>query len=251
MLKYHSHNTAGKRETTYYHIWDLDPEDIVTVKDAKKADKGKYLDFQDGSGLYSRIMNVSPKTIRTEACVIRREDIVHISHFHGRNKAYSGIYKTEEHELIRPFRPQEKKAGYNLMKGRQIKYLTPRIKVFIMKEISKKLESKGATVDWAIDRLKELAESNRGTIGDKHKVILSILRAHGVELESIRGLDKGNGNRPLLQQFNQYNIQHDRRAQGSLPDKRELTEIIEDTEDFMKEPKVIEEAPPVMKDTEK
>jgi hypothetical protein len=223
------------KDVVLYHRWDLEPDQIVTVNQADFNDKGKYLDFDDGSGLYSKILSVTKISIRTEACVVRREDIVHTCRFHYPQTAYSGFHKREEHELIRGFRPQEIRTAHRMIKGYQVKYATPRIKVLVMKKISEKLKEKGATLDWAIDKLKGLAESKRGTIGDKHKVILSIMRAHGVELEGARALSNNKGNAPLLQQFNQFNIQQNRR-QNQLPDKNEMKDIIEASHKVLEEP---------------
>ena len=59
-----------------YNIWDVKDRDIVGW-DCTKEDIGKFIAFDDGSKLFTRILNCNSMAVRTEIGTFRRADIVH------------------------------------------------------------------------------------------------------------------------------------------------------------------------------
>jgi hypothetical protein len=218
---------------TVYNEWDIDEKEIVGVE-ATKADAGKYFKFDDGSGWYSKIVGVTPLAIRTEICIVRKDDYVHQAKVQYPQTSYSGAFKTEEHELVRPFNKPERRCVYRLMHDQPIKYLTKRIKMLTLKGLQAKLEDKGIDEEFIINLL--INSASKGN--EKVKSISILARIGGIELEPN---NTPNHPKALFVQ-NNLTIQDQRRNRtAELPSTTLLKEMIAQTKDKIDE--VVETVP--------
>jgi len=161
-----------------YHQWDIKKDEIVGVK-ATKKDIGKYFEFDDGSGWFSKIIGVTPLAVRTEICIVRVADYVHMSKVQYPQTSYSGAYKTEEHDFVREFNRPEHRCVYRLMHEQPIKYLTKRIKMLTVKKLQDKLKSNGVDENFIVGLLVNAASKGN----EKVKAIGMLARIGGVNLE--------------------------------------------------------------------
>ncbi len=166
------------RVLTIYHRWDIANEDEIVGTEATKADIGKYFEFNDGSGWFSKVIGATPLAIRTEICIVRVDDYVHQSRVQFPQTSYSGAYKTEEHELVRPFNKPEKRCVYRLTHGQEIKYLTKRIKKMTVEKMAEAAKTLGVNEEKIIKLLLGAAEKGN----EKVNAIDRLARIGGTEL---------------------------------------------------------------------
>lgn len=143
------------------HQWDLEPMvEIVDIRTCTYTDVGKYIKYTDGSGLYTKIVSVSGSVIGTESGLLRRFDIIQQAMPKGRWCNYSGVAPNYEHPLVRPFTNQEKGLATRSIKGEEIKYLTPRVKMAIMLQLQQAADAQGWTPEQGIKNYVRISKGN-------------------------------------------------------------------------------------------
>jgi hypothetical protein len=208
MIKVLVYLKGDHKLVSVYHRWDIDNEEDIVGIEATKEDIGKFFDFKDGSGWYGKIRGVNDIAIRTNMCVVRKKDYVHQSHIRFPHTNYSGVMRTEEHELVRPFTRTEKGLTGCLLKGKRLKYLSERVKMLTMKKLQEGLKDNGINEDEILDLLKNAARKGN----EKIKAITILARIGGVELEAPKTVSQ-----PLLNVNNNFTIQDRRRNPELTP----------------------------------
>lgn len=213
-----------------YHEWDVDPGDIIDWGNVTKADKGKFLRFDDGSGWLVKIVNVGldGNAIKTECGTYRRDDLVHVCRIKWPGANYSGINKEDEHPMVRPYNPREKHMATRTLNGTlNGKQISKRIKMLVLERMQEEADRHGVTEEYVIGRLKHWADTdNRHAL----EALKTLARIKGVELN--QQTDKGN-DKPvgIFTQINNYGTIQDQRRAAALPRLKELKEIVASTTD--------------------
>lgn len=112
-----------------YHRWDVGDEDVVSWSDCTKEDAGKYIMFDDGTELYTKVITCNYAVIRTEAGSFRRDDIVHLCIPKYKHSNYSGVISKDEHPLVRPYTRGEKALATRMANGEELKFISNRVKM--------------------------------------------------------------------------------------------------------------------------
>lgn len=222
MMELKLETTRGRRTLiTIFHRWDVNPDDIVKVKDCTPEDAGRYLDFEDGSGWLVPIINVYEYTIRTTLCVVKKADYVCKANIHGPNMAYTGAPKSEEHPYVVPYNAYEKRLADFALSGKYTpKRWTARLRMLTLSKLREEAATRGLTEKYFIDKLMLEAEREKGTIGDRLKAIAILGRIMGVELDKKES--HGGSRQPLFGNVSITTIQDDRRTQAQVVDFEEL-----------------------------
>ena len=224
---------------TIYHIWDIPANRKIhtDVKEVKPEHVGDFFQFDDGSGWLSPILTVFPYTIRTELCVIRKQDYVHKANVHPSKVNYTGMKSSHEHFLVRKPTFKERSLARDIAKGKYTPTKwTERMKVLTIEEMQKAGKKLGVDETYFIDKLKGFIEQPTGTIEGKTKALVTLGRVMGVELENNKAIGSGNT-------FNLFNtVQQQRRNSIPPPETKDMkeilsvyTEVVEDNEPEPKE----------------
>ncbi len=152
MIEYEVMYKTSIKTLRLYQEFDIGKEKVVGWNCTKK-DVGKLIGFDDGSGLYTRILGVSDLSVRTEIGAFRRADIVHCCVPKFPNTNYSGVLSKEEHPLVRKYSPREKGTVTRMLNGEEIpsKFVTPRIKMLTLERLRESADKKGVTEDFLMD----------------------------------------------------------------------------------------------------
>ena len=191
-----------------------------------KEDNGKFIKFNDGTELYTRIINVSDKSIRTEIGPYNREDLCFMFKPRNPNGTHAGIPKGDLHFKISKVRFSEKVNSTKVINGTfpYGKYsLTRRTRMLAIEKLAKASADHGVTEEWIIKHLHKWVES-----GNRHalEALKALARVSGIELNQQK--IENNNNVALFAQFNQLNtIQDDRRNRIDIPTSNGLKEIVD------------------------
>jgi hypothetical protein len=230
MMKFEIVYRRTSKIVTVWHRWDLKEKDIVTFRQIReKPDEdyvGKFVEFEDGSGWHAQIRYNKMIYVKTNAGMFITTDYKVVSNIKYPETQYSGLYKREEGKHLRSYTSAERFVADGIIRRTiKPKRLLPRIKRLIMDKLKTMLEDEGITSEWVFKKMKELVDS-KGTIGDKHKVLIDLLK---INEPAVAGLLSGHGGDnkkiPVFNQFNQFNI-NERKRQEGLPDAKNLNEII-------------------------
>ena len=208
-----------------YNEWDIDKEDVIDKKIiTKQSQRGKYVLYDDGWGLYGRVKGATINAYVTESGIIKRKDYCSFSRVQYPYTNYSGSRSYDEHPLSRPFRRVEYLQAGSFIKTNNRVKLTPRIKMLVKDKIEDMLGKFNVDAEFIISKLVREADHMRGRGTDRIEAIKCLARLQGVELEKqTRAADTGPT--PLFMQFNTLSIQDQRRQ---LPTAAELgSQIIE------------------------
>lgn len=148
------------KELIYYHIWDIDPKDIIEeVRYAKKSDKGKYAKLDDGSELYVLIKDVTNTVIRTTAGLFRRWDLVYCSVPKDPDQSVCGIDPSDIHPLVRGYTMTERRIAKQLIQHpNEVAVLSKRVKMLTMEKIKQQCETRGIEETEIIDLIIDTAK---------------------------------------------------------------------------------------------
>ena len=210
-----------------YHLWDVSPENIVGW-DCTKEDIGKYILFDDGSKLLSKIKNCNNMAVRTDVGTFRRADIVHCSIPKWPGANYSGVEKGRESFKVRPPSTREKRNASKILNNTLQEGFTvsAREKALAVEKLQTEIATHGITEEWIVTKLKRMG----GDINNRHamEAIKVLARIAGIELNQPRVQGAGGGI-ALFQQINQggNTIQQQRRNAGEIPNLKSLRKIIE------------------------
>lgn len=224
MIKLEVEYKKNKRGITVYNEWDVDHRKVVkNANEATKEDVGKFYKFPDGSGWYSKICGVNRYAVRTELCTVRKKDYLHCARVKYPYTNYSGAFKTEEHELVRPFNKMEKRLVNRLKRGQKIKYLTKRLRVLTIKKLQNQMQKLGIDERKIAELLLNAAKKGN----QKIQAIDRLAYLGGVKLEPEPNQDSKK--RPLFQQINNnMTIQQQRRAEiQHVPTGKQIKEAVE------------------------
>ena len=184
MIEYEVQYKESRRTVYLYQEWDVQGSDIVGWN-CTKADVGKYIGFDDGSELYTKIVGVSDEAIRTEIGVFRRDDIVHCCVPKWPNSNYSGVLSKEEHHLVRPYSPREKGTVTRLINGENIptKFITPRIKMLTIEKMKQAAEARGVDEDYIIGKI---FDGSQNPNGKNFPFCIKVLaRVNDIDIENV------------------------------------------------------------------
>lgn len=226
MIRLEVEYRGNKKEIKVYNEWDVDPDEVVSDPHTITSDDiEKYFKFQDGSGWYSIIRGVNRFAVRTDLCVIRKNDYLHCAKVQYPYTNYSGSFKTEEHELVRPFNKMETRLVSRLKEGKKIKYLTKRLRVLTIRKLKEQMKKLGIDERKIANLLLNAAQKGN----QKIQAIDRLAYLGGVRLEP--SPNDSNKNRPLFQQINNsMTIQQQRRAKiEDIPTGNEIKKAIKDT----------------------
>lgn len=210
--------------------WDF--EDGRYEKATYSADKsniGKWFPYDDGSGWYSKVIRVNPDydSVRTEAGVIRLEDYIRQCKIMGYHVNYSGVFRGNEHPLIRPYNSVERIIAGQIAKGNgdKYKYKTPRMYMIALEKLQAELDHKGVNEDFVTTRLLREVDNMRGTIKDRLEVLKTMCRMMGIEMEKQE--QKQLPAQPLFGNIGTLTIQQARRQISDKPDIRKMVNMAE------------------------
>jgi len=155
------------KDVTLYHIWDLDPEDIFHydgIQHVTRKDKwqGKYIKWNDGTELYSKLVWKTSKAFITEAGIYKLHEPINIFKVTVVGANYSGVKSRDEHPIVRKATKSEVMRAYMLLNTHsKVKEVTPRIKYMVKERIKKLAKDNGVTEDYLIKKTVEQIESPR------------------------------------------------------------------------------------------
>jgi len=193
-----------------YHKFDL-PWDYEAVKwhECTNEDSGKFIMFDDGSELFTRVLKCNAITVTTECGLYRRDDLIHCFDMKNPYANYSGVPAGAEHTLVRPLTRQEKGLVTRYQRGDKLKYVTPRIVLSARDVMKKKLEDLGVTGSTIVENYYRLSQGKGPqalTATDRMAMIMGVnttkleededlgkLKARKqLDIDLIKGLSGGN-----------------------------------------------------------
>ena len=203
MIEFEIKYKIKSKTAMLYHSWDIEGEEICSCwSKVTKKDIGKLIAFDDGSGIYSRIIGVSDTCITTEIGKFRRDDIVHALIPKWPNANYSGALSSEESIYVRPPSSREKGTVTRLLKGENIptKFITARINMLSLERMREIAKERGVgKEEWFMDKLIGAADDTDGRNFKYAMDKLGILQE--CELFNPKGLITNNDNRGVLGQY--------------------------------------------------
>ncbi|HPK40434.1 MAG TPA: hypothetical protein PKZ69_02335 [Candidatus Cloacimonadota bacterium] len=211
------------KEVTLYNEWDIKQDEVVDRDFITMDDqKGKYLLYDDGWNLYTRINGKTIKAFSVGTGLVKRYDYTSFSRIHLPHTNYSGARSYDEHPICRPYRRAEYLAAGTFLKTNRRVKLTPRIRFLIKEKMVEALKKRGITEEFIVDRLIREVDNMRGRGADRLEALAMLSRTAGIELER-SAMPQTTMNQPLFQQFNISGgtIQDQRRK---IPTRNELIE---------------------------
>lgn len=218
-----------EKEVTLRHRNEIDEGDILEDTGEQYSFafvRDKWIRFEDGSELYTKVRSVTRKAFITEAGVYKRGDYYSPSRIQYPFTNYSGARRYDEHKLSRPYRRKEYLLAGQFIKTNNKVSLTPRMRMIVKDRLNEIAEDHGIDADWIIGKLKKEAENMRSRGADRIEAIKLLARTRGAELE--RQTHQVTMNQPLFQQINGGTIQEQRRIQKP-PSRKELKGILDAT----------------------
>jgi len=113
--------------STVYNQWDVEEHEIVEWKTLTSKDNGKYVMFDDGSELYTKIIHVGAGTISSECGTYVIGDIIHCYQPKYKNSNYAGVFSKDLSLQVLPLKRQEKSIVVRASNGERMRSLTPRL----------------------------------------------------------------------------------------------------------------------------
>ena len=186
----------------------------VRCRDAKYEDKGKLLEFDDGSEWYSPIIGVSGDAVRTEVGVFNRKDLCCISRIKVPGSQYSGLYRSEQHPLV--YRPEraELERVRSFLAGTFKGKLSRRELLITQERLQEKLIESNVDETWIVSRLVREANNLKNRGFERIEAVKIIARVAGVEIGENKFVQPKQ--QPLFGSFNVVTIQEARRQERSL-----------------------------------
>ena len=195
--------------------WDVQNLQTVKCKDAKYEDKGKLLEFDDGSEWFSPIIGVSGDAVRTEVGVFNKNDIVCVSFLKIPGTQYSGLYRSDQHPLVyRPERSEHERVNAFLA-GEFTGKLSRRELMITAQRLCEVCKERDINEDWIIDKLISEADNARNKGFERIEAIKVLARIAGREI-GMPVVVQNQGPQPLFGNVNILTVQDQRRAQREL-----------------------------------
>jgi len=183
-------NTAKSTYTaTFYHEWEVKPDQVVSWEHAGKKDYGKYLKFDDGSNLYVMLRNATAKVVVTSGGMYRRYDLVHCPIPMNACTSPFGLNTQDIHPNVKPYTQGEHMAANQLIETGTTEYkVTRRIRMLTQEKIREAME------DLNVDEV-ELAKALAGSIRPDSKywargrnmqfALTQIMRLNGYDINKL------------------------------------------------------------------
>ena len=222
MIQYEVFTGKLTQLITFYDEWEIPEKDRLTNwHKLTILDKGKYILFNDGSGLYGRIYSFGKDYVRTSGGMARIKDIVHCSKPRYVHWGYSGASDNEESFQVRPASKNELAKVSRVLHGHQPRTMTRRLRMLLLEDLQSQISDNEVNEKYIIERLKSWSDGNGQ---HAYKSLVTMARIQGIEIE--KPLDNGNDNRigvSIAQQLGITGTIQDKRKQ--LPSPSELKKI--------------------------
>ena len=142
-----------------YHRWDVDNY-ITDWNTIDESSIGKYIMFDDGSEMITKIVGYSKGAVRTECGVFRKGDLIHLCNPKAKNTSYSGMYGRSEHLLVRQLGKQEQALITRHIGGEKLRVMTNRIIEGARLRMENELIKQGMTPEEATSIIIDIARKS-------------------------------------------------------------------------------------------
>lgn len=220
------------QQISFLHEWDLPPGARVIRNHTRvtATDVGKYIAFNDGSKLYTKITKVRRKWFVTETGLYRKRDLVLMAIPKRRRTNYAGVYQYDEHKYVKGFQYWEYYRAKELLRGdipenyyAQRNRYKGRIRLAAKEIAEKTLKDLNIDVKTVVTEFAILAKKDGPHKFNSLKVISHLL---GLEVEPKRYAVPPPPPQPLFANFTEVNVINDR---GKKQIDAEDGEIIRDS----------------------
>ena len=189
-------------EAYAYHEWDVRDKEVVDcMPHVTKKDIGKYVRFNDGTGLYAEILAIrgnNGKYVVTSCGIYYKGDIISCIQPKYKDYSYANVPFYDESCTTRPVTKGEKKVAYLYVAGKELKnkkgkkiYLTRRMKEFLIEDFKKKAVELGWNENFMATKLMEWIND-----GGRHafKSMEAMCHINGVEIAPNNKISINNTN---------------------------------------------------------